>query len=230
MSQVTLIKKLQQLDDAIRAEKIKLTRIMRQMNEPAAITETRAVKQQSAEKMAQFQRIQRDLELQHGTLTSKYDASHGRMYSGKVTNSRELADLEREVSSLAQRRSKLEDEMLENMMELEEATEAFEAAEATLTTLENDWAIDHADLDEQKMQAATMVGKLMAQRKAHAAKIELKYLRQYIAIAQRRKGNAVVALERDQCSGCRTKVSSATVKSVAEGHITYCGNCGRILC
>lgn len=229
MSQVTLLKQLQSLDDTIIARKSRLGAVMQEMNVPDTLTDARQQDVDTAEALAELQRIQRDLELQHGSLDSKYKASHDRMYSGKVKNSRELADLEKEVASLAKRRSKLEDEMLENMMMVEEAAEARDSAEKSLATLESEWEVTHAALNDEKLSLATTLSKLLTDRKTHAAKVEPKVLRSYMDIFKKRKGSAVVALNGDRCSGCRMSVSLATSKAVGEGQIAYCGSCGRIL-
>lgn len=230
MSQLTLLQQLQSLDDTIRSEKTRLADVMKAMEEPQALVDTRTSLSESTETLANLERIQRDLELQHGSLETKYKASHDRMYSGKVKNSRELSDLEKEVGILSKRKGKLEDDMLENLMMVEEASEAKDSAETTLAQLETDWKDRYATLNDEKLSLATKLGGLLGKRKSHVAKIDAKYVRNYMDIAKKRRGLAVVKLDRDQCGGCRTKVSQSKIKVVAEGQIAYCGSCGRILC
>ncbi len=229
MSQLTLLQKLQTMDDNIRTKKLRLGEVLQEMKEPETLLQARVLDGETAEALAELQRGQRELELKHGTLSSKYQASHDRMYSGKVTNSRELSDLEKEVSSLTKRRGLLEDEMLENMLLIEEATEARVSAETNLESLEASFKTNYAALNDEKLELATVLNGLLTERKAHATKIEAKYLRTYTDISKKRRGTAIATLERDQCGACRMKVSMATIKSVGEGQITYCGSCGRIL-
>lgn len=229
MSQLTLLQKLQTMDDNIRTKKLRLGEVLQEMKEPETLLQARVTDKDTDAALKELQRSQRELELQHGTLSSKYQASHDRMYSGKVTNSRELSDLEKEVTSLKKRRGLLEDEMLENMMSIEEATEARVSAETNLERLETGFKDSYATLNNEKLELATVLNDLLGKRKAHASKIEAKHLRIYMDIAKKRRGSVIATLERDQCGACRMKVSMATIKSVNEGQITYCGSCGRIL-
>ncbi len=229
MSQVTLLYQLQQLDTVIRDKKNRLTKVMQEMNEPETLVQARQELETLTAEVAELQTIQRDLELQSGSLQEKYQASHDRMYSGKVTNSRELSDLQLEVDSLQTRRGKLDDRMLENMVQLEEKSEAQLSAENQLQTLTDNWTQKYSNLEVEKHDLASELAKLLADRKELASKIEPKHLRNYLNIAKKWRGLAVVELNHDQCTGCKTSVSVSTVKSVSQGNITYCGNCGRML-
>ena len=229
MSQVTLLYKLQEIDNEIRSKKERLGTVMVEMKEPEALVAAQEAAKSTAAELAGLQQAQRDLELQNGTLATKFKSSNDRLYSGKVTNSRELEDLQKGVADLTKRRAKLEDEILMNMLLLEEATEAADSAENNLTTMTNDWQRRHALLNDEKLDLATQLSKLLPVRKEQASKIEPKTLKMYMEIARKRKGSAVAKLKIDRCEGCAMSVSIATVKSVDQGQITYCGNCGRIL-
>ena len=229
MSQVTLLHQLQQLDNVIREKKTRLAQVMQGMNEPDALIQARGLVETTSKELAALQTIQRDLELQSGSLQEKYQATHDRMYSGKVTNSRELSDLQLEVDSLQARRSKLDDTMLDNMVQLEDKTEALNSAEANLATLDSNWQQTYASLNDEKLTLATELANLLAERKTQAGQIETKNLATYTNLAKKWRGLAVVELKQEQCDGCRTRVAVSTVKAVSQGQITYCGNCGRIL-
>lgn len=229
MSQVQMLYTLQQIDDVIRSGKQRLSDILARLNEPAQLATARQAAAGAADRLAQLQRQQRDLELQLGTLNAKHAASHERLYSGKVRSARELTDLQLEVDSLKQRRAQMEEQLLEAMLAIEEASAERNAAAGTLAELEAAWQAEAADLEAQKQQVAIDLTRQLETRKEHVTRIDAALLRDYLEIGRKKRGVAVCALNGNECSGCRTSVSLAISKQVQQGQIAYCGACGRIL-
>src|SRR5256885_1634068 len=85
---------------------------------------------QIAERRAVFDAVpprQRRLDFEVDTLVQKIKAESGRLYSGVVSNAKELQDISREVEALKRRKSVLEDNDLEVMEERDGVEKELEA-------------------------------------------------------------------------------------------------------
>jgi len=230
MSQVVLLYQLQTIDNEIREKKQELKSVLDSLEEPAGLKAAREQMNSAETRHKKAQAEQRRLELRLGSHNAKLKASEDRMYSGKVTSTRELSDLQKEVEMLKRQQSNLEDESLEAMLELEEAAEHETASREQLTERETAWAARSGRLEDRKQQLAIFLHGALQARKKHLTSIDAKNHATYNSIAKKKRGVAVVELKHDNtCSGCLTGVSLATSKKVDQGLITYCGNCSRIL-
>ena len=230
MSQVVLLYQLQQIDNEIREKKQELRSVLGSLEEPTELKNARERLNSAEARHKKAQADTRRLELKLGSHNAKLKASSDRMYSGKVTSTRELADLQKEVEMLKRQQSTIEDDSLETMMELEESAEAVIEISDALAEREAAWQVRSGKLEDKKQQLAIFLHGALQGRKKHLGLIEPKNRATYESIAKKKRGVAVAELKRDSiCSGCLTSVSLATRKKVDQGLITYCGSCSRIL-
>jgi predicted nucleic acid-binding Zn-ribbon protein len=171
----------------------------------------------------------KDLSLELDGLDNKANRSENRLYSGKVTNPKELTDLQNEISSLGRRRSALEDEILEAMIMIEDAEEEKSAADAALSRIESEWQRSQAELKIHQNELALRLHTLNDIRQEQLPLIPSDALAKYEDIGKRHNGLAVVLLRGNMCQGCQLNVSASTVKEVNQGKMVYCDICGRIL-
>ncbi len=230
MSQVDLLYRLQQIDDEIRADKVRLSQVVRSQRETEALKTARQRAETAASQLHDFRGKQTDLNLELKSLNTKAQRSEQRLYSGTVKNPKELEDLQNELDSLSRRRSILEDELLEVMILVEEAQEEDAAAQALLQETEALWKEDQANLQQEQSDLIARVNELTTQRRKHLHLISSASLQAY-EDAQRRAGTtAVVLLSNNRCRGCLVTVPANLVKAVDEGKLVHCDSCSRILC
>ena len=229
MSQVQLLYRLQKMDTEIQEKKQRLADVLRAQRETAALRQARQEAETAADQLHKLRSQQTDLSLELESLNTKAKRSERRLYSGKVTNPKELSDLQSEIDSLGRRRAALEDEMLEVMIALEEAEEEKTAADARLAKVERSWEKSQASLRNERQELALSLQKLMAERKKHADLLAEPTRADYEGLLQRKNGQAVAVLRGNMCVGCRTTVSSQYVRDVRESQLVHCPNCGRIL-
>jgi predicted nucleic acid-binding Zn-ribbon protein len=168
-----------------------------------------------------------NLELQ--SIRTKIKNSENRLYSGKVTNPKELSDLQGEIESLGRRASIVEDEVLELLILLEDAeTEKAAAAEA-LATAEARWVTEAVELESEKNELALRLNKLLASREAQARIIDAASLEEYDQLMKKKRGMAIARVRGVMCLGCRVNISANKLKLAQEGVKEYCGGCGRII-
>jgi predicted nucleic acid-binding Zn-ribbon protein len=229
MSQIDLLYRLQKIDDELRAKKKRLGEVLRLQKPNETLLQARATAAVAAAASEELQAQQRALNLEIRSVADKAKQSEERLYSGVVKNTKELADLQKEINSLVKRRGQLDDSLLEIMLQLEAAQEAQAAVDNHLAQLEAEFAAAKAHLQVEQQELAIGVNQLMTRRESHLPQITAVALDLYNDTVHRRGTTAVVILRVGRCEGCQLTVSSQKVKDVSEGKLVQCGSCGRIL-
>ncbi len=229
MTQVHQLFQLQKLDTEIDDKKKRLGDVLKAQKEPPALV---AVRQRAAAAAAELQKWQgkhQNLTLEVGSVSAKAKTSETRLYSGKVTNTKELTDLQHEIEALARRKAALEDEVLEVLVKVEDAQREKTAADEALSTAAAQWEKQSAHLKADQNELALALHKLMQSRQSKAAVVDAASMQEYEQLRKQKHGLAVAGLRVNMCLGCRTTVSANKVKEVDEGRKVYCGGCGRLL-
>ena len=229
MTQIRQLYQLQKLDTEIDEKKKRLGEVLKAQNEPQALLAKRQRAETAAVELQKWQAQHSDLNLEIGSLNSKAKASEDRLYSGKVTNPKELAELQQEIEALGRRKAVLEDALVEALVMVEEAQTEKTAADSELETAVAQWENQSAHLKTEQNELALNLHKLMQSRKTKAATIDAASMTEYNTLRQQRHGLAVAGLRVNMCLGCQTTVSSNKAKEVDEGRKVYCGGCGRLL-
>ncbi len=153
-----------------------------------------------------------------------------RMYSGSVSNPKELSALQAEVASLKKKKASVEDALLEVMDQKEQASNTLDL----LTT-------ERSSLSAESDQLNSAVGKLTADidkelaehgatRERIAPEIPGDVLTLYDNLRASKNGVGAARLEGGTCQGCHTKLPAKEAERVrAEGGLQRCDNCRRIL-
>jgi predicted nucleic acid-binding Zn-ribbon protein len=229
MSQVHQLYRLQQYDTEIFQKKRRLAEVVQLQRETEALIAARQRFALASEAVTKWTTTQTDLNLELGSVNDKARRSENRLYSGQVTNPKELEDLQHEVEALGRRRGVLEDEVLDAMIMLEDAQAELESAQKSLEEIEAGWVKSQASLKAEQNELAVGLHKLMVEREAQKERIDPKALDQYETIRARKNGLAVVPFVNNACTGCHVTVSASMALQVERGERVTCNGCGRIL-
>lgn len=229
MTQMHQLFQLQKLDTEIDEKKKRLGEVLKAQKEPQTLQAARQRAETAAAELQKWQGKHKALTLEVGSVTTKAKNSENRLYSGKVTNTKELSDLQQEIESLERRKGGLEDEVLEALVMIEDAQTEQTAASGALETAVAQWEKQSGHLKTEQNELALSLHKLMQSRKTKAAAIDAASLTEYEGLRQQKHGLAVAGLRVNMCLGCLTTVSANKVKEVDEGRKVYCGGCGRLL-
>ena len=163
---------------------------------------------------------------------ARRDRDESRLASGTITASKQLQDLEHEVTSLRRRQSDLEDSELEVM-------ERAETAQATLSELAARREAHLADraAAEAAAQAAFVeidadVEKTVKAREELAATMPADLLALYERIRQSEGGIGAGEIARGRCGGCRLDLMNnekAEYRAAPPDEVLRHEECGRIL-
>jgi predicted nucleic acid-binding Zn-ribbon protein len=179
-------------------------------------------------------RALKDAELELASIETKIAAYEQKMRSGQLTNSREIANVEKEMHQLNRQRSSLDDKIL-NFMEQSEIAHTLSAGkdsrlQASQIALDNQRELSRQTLEKLN----TQINRLDSERGAIAECIgDGALVKRYEALRARpaTAGLAAVKIDSDRhCGGCHLPVSQQYAERVKEAaSIVTCENCGRIL-
>ena len=170
----------------------------------------------------------REAEAELADVASKISAADQQLYGGKITNSKELSNLQHEINALKALNDKGETKDLEIIDRLETAEQTTAAATTDFQKCETEWQ----ELQKQLAADITLLQKtltsLVEQRKQIVALIDPPALTLYESVRQKKKP-AVAKLEQGICRACRISQSASTMQRARGGQPVQCGSCGRIL-
>lgn len=171
-----------------------------------------------------------DSDLLAKTLTGKAQAVSKRLYSGGVSNPKELSGLEQDADMIKRQRSELDDKMLDLMAQLEAIQSEEIKARATLEEVEAGRKKDLVKIDHEIINLEGQITELTRHRDELRSKLSPEDWGLYEEIAQTHAGRAVSQLKGSSCSACGVDVPTGLRSRVAAAEeLTRCTNCGRIL-
>jgi predicted nucleic acid-binding Zn-ribbon protein len=196
-----------------------------------------AVEQASArlhdllERLAAARAQLRDLDLQVQSLQQKRAKVEANLYGGRIRNPKELESMHDEGTALDRTRSRLEDDMLALLDEVErlepqerDARDALEVAKGALTQ-QTAWFQQAARAADQD------IADLAARRARLVGDLEEDLVRRYDRLHERKGGLAIVAARNGICEGCHVAIPAGVVRRLEDDPETLaaCDGCGRLL-
>ncbi len=229
MTQVHQLYQLQETDTEIREKTRRLREVLAGQQPSAELLAARERADTAVTTLHEWQTKHKTRRLEMESLRREAKNAENRLYSGKVTNPKELADLQRKIESLGRRIEKAEEQLLEAMIMLEDAETEETAAAENLAEIEAAWEAKVAHLKVEQNELALAIHKLNSARQAQAKAIDPRDLQEYETLAKKKNGMAIARARGSTCLGCRLTVSANKIKEAREGKKVYCGGCGRIL-
>ena len=170
----------------------------------------------------------RDAEGQVNDALSKIKATEEQLYSGKVTNPKELSNLQHEINTLKSRNDELETKALEIIELMEAAEKDVAAVSGEYKIIEEEWHRQQQQLAGEIEQLNSSLAGLKPEREQVAGQIEAPVIALYTKIRQQKK-TAVSRVEQGICRSCRISLSGSALQRARNGQPVQCDNCGRIL-
>jgi predicted nucleic acid-binding Zn-ribbon protein len=230
ISQATLLHRLQTVDLAIAQRRSRLAEIEALLGKNETIVQARGQLEAADKALKPWQVRSRDLDLEIKGVIQKIQTTDQHLYSGKVSNPKELGDMQDEIASLKRRQSQLEDALLEAMLRVEEGQEVVVEAQRALSAAEAAWAGSQTDLIDEKKHLESQIFDLDAKRKEAAQPVDPANLTKYEALRPKRRGQVVALLQGDSCTLCGVEQTSMNAQQVRQGNqMVVCESCGRIL-
>ena len=230
MNPASSLYQLQQTDTNIMTAEQRIAEIKKTISADKRILAAKQDIKKAAQKVLKAQQALRTIEEKAKEVRIKLETSNAKLYGGRITNPKELQDLQLDVAASKKRLSDLEDKQLTAMMNLEEAEANQAAAEKNLQQTEAQTLTDHASLNGELTQINKTRERLLAERNAIAGSIESVHIEIYDKLIKDKSGIAVSALEDDTCAACGATIRSSTLQAArSPKEITFCPTCKRII-
>jgi predicted nucleic acid-binding Zn-ribbon protein len=177
-------------------------------------------------------RDQQRLEDEITSLTDKATHHDKALYSGAVSNPRELQAMQDEITSIKRRISHLEDQELELMEQIEPLDQQLDRYSASRADLDGRAAALRAQIAEQEVEIDAELARVREERDGLVGSVDDELLTEYDSLRQRLGGIAIARLVGGSCQGCHLSLPAVEVdriKKLAPEEPARCEECGRLL-
>ncbi len=230
MNRAQLLYRLQTIDLEIRSKKRRLEEVEAGLGESEELHQARRALQQAEDELHRWRTLLRDLELETKSLTAKISGVEAILYGGRVTNPKELASLQNEVSYLKRRKNELEDKQLEAMVKVEEREAEVDSKKAGLAQIYAEWNRTQERLTGEQNELKERLTHLRKERAQLERTIGAEDLALYGELCHRKGGLAVALLQGGVCQACRVALPTSQVQQARlENSLNFCSSCQRIL-
>lgn len=227
---VAALFQLQQLDlemDRLMAEHQALTTSLQNMY---AVNKARAEQKQVQQQLSASLQAQKDAEWTLEDVEQRLKHHEQRLYSGNVTNPKELAALQQEVQHLRAQKGRQEEVVLEKMDEVERVHERAERSARAVTEAEQSWEKANATGIARRDQLDAKLQELREKRAIQTSALDSELVKRYEGMRKTKQGKVVSKIEQNSCQWCRVILTPSEIQRVrVSSEIQTCSNCGRML-
>ena len=228
MSVAKQLYQLQEVDLELESDERTLNYIASQLGESEVVIEIQNKLASERPHLEELTRRQHSIEWDIDDITSKITSVEEELYSGRIRNPKELTDLQHETDSLKAKRSKLEEQALEIMEQVELVTKSVVSLDSELKRLEAEWQSQQQKLSTDQEQLKAAISNLKHKRELLAAEIDPQAVEIYHELKRLRR-TAVAKVEQGICRGCRISLPVTELRQARSGNLVRCSSCGRIL-
>ncbi|MGE0681427.1 MAG: zinc ribbon domain-containing protein [Candidatus Binatia bacterium] len=233
-SQIELLTALQEIDQRLQKKEQSLQELRQQTT--AILSEIDVKERQIEEEqqqIAQLEASHRATELQLREEEDKIKEKRVRL--NRIRNDRELQALKREIDSMKEANSKLEDEGIQLLEQIEREKNSLLQTRTSIAELKAKIDTEAAHVN---MQIAALEEERQHERNEReriAALIDVDLRVRYERIFAKRGGMAVVEIRAGTCQGCHMRIppqmGNQILSNVQQhtGVVFHCPHCGRIL-
>src|SRR5256886_5320416 len=160
------------------------------------VQEAHAVEETARGDLQAGQSRLRDLELELQSTVGKATKVEGDLYSGRISNPKELRAMQEDVEALGRQRQRIEDEMLTLMEEAERQLEQIRRLEAERQARDRELDEHLEDYTTRQRALTAELEAARRQREAQAAEADADFLRRYERLGSREDGVREAAVNR----------------------------------
>ena len=159
----------------------------------------------------------------------KIKSNEGKLFSGTLTSAKEIENYQEEVEILKKKNSKMEDQILELMIKLEEISEEVKKAGEEKDTADAEVGRIKNEMNEKLEVLKHIIEGLGKRSDDVASGIPDDYLKKYREIKGRKSGIAVSVLKDNFCNVCNMQIPARDTEKIVDADELYrCPLCGRL--
>jgi uncharacterized protein len=170
------------------------------------------------------------LEHEIDSIVAKLAAEEKRMYDGSIANAKELEALQHEISNLKERRSRAEDELLDQMVRREDLEARATMADAELVAVRARLEAVGGDAVRELEELEARLAEQRAARAALVPEFDEELLELYEDLRRQKKGVGAAAIVDGVCQACHEKLSAVELDKLKHTDgVKRCEYCRRIV-
>ncbi len=221
---------LQQLDLELERVAAEQQVVAKSLQGNARLQELRIELNSAQQQLRSRLQAQKEAEWALEELTRRLGAQEQRLYSGMVSNPKELNALQQEIQHLRTQQGRQEDTYLEVMEATELLQEESRRKAETLQQAEEAWTRESATMLARRDQLEVRKQELQARRTQMLTSIDAGFISRYEAMRRAKQGRAISKVEQNSCQWCRVILTPSELQRVRiSSQLQTCTNCGRIL-
>ncbi len=222
---------LQEVDTAIARTERAFRALDSGKAEAAQYLEVKRVHDEATAVLHEIEANRRDAELQLEAVEEKKRDHEAKLYSGKVSNPKELDAMQHEIEALGRQRSRLDEKILGLMDSDESQQKVVAELAARMERLDAQRKAKAGKYVEEARKLQARMAKLTALRAERAADIPLPLLKRYDALRTAKNGIGLARIKDGRCGACNTSLPTRTIMQVRDTDgLLACESCGRLLC
>ncbi len=228
MNQVKKLNELQDIDLELKDAVSRLAKINAILADDELMSKLKASHSDIHEQLENLKKSRKDIEYEAEELRKSVSQVNSKLYGGRITNSKELIDLEKDMKALQSRLKDKEDSLLELMDREEDLNNKGASLSSQIKDREITREKENSELSQQKSSIEKRIADLAEMRKEQISEIDTEAIKDYDRVTSK-KGCAVVRVEQGRCTGCRIALSLNELQRARAGTLVHCSSCGKIL-
>jgi len=194
----------------------------------AKIQENKTALENSKKELTQFQlaKKQKDIDLE----TQENAVRKHTTELNAIKSNDAYKALVGEIEKAKREKSALEDQVLQLMDQVDQATKAWKEREASSKNIESDFLRQIAEWEAKQKELGDLAAGKQTERDGLFGALPKTLAAQYDRLHSHSRGASVVPIRKEQCGGCHMKVSPNLVNELRRGQkILTCESCSRIV-
>jgi len=167
------------------------------------------------------------IESEVSSLESKSSELEEKLYSGIITNIRELTAIETEYARVKQSLEELKKKIDSARSKIDEISNRYETMNQNLVQKKDAWEKVKGNLVQEKSVLGKKYNKRLKERNVFAESIPEDFMRDYIRLFRSNRGVAIVRVTKGICQGCLVKLPVGDLEKMKFADSPVLCNSGR---
>ncbi len=230
MSDLSRLSDLQDVDLEILSLSGELAEARRRLADEGELPTIRGQLQRIETALADRSARARSAEREAERLATEAGNLERRLYDGSVTNQREFEALGEQRDFAAAERGRVEDSLLEVMVEIEDLERSAGRHRQAIERLARSREREVAELSARQADLTARIAELESERERRRVGIPAVLMARYDSLRKLRGGRALAPLEGRMCGACRVEQPTGNLSRARAGNgLVECNSCRRIL-
>lgn len=228
---IDVLHDLQTIDSQLDAARLALADAQRLIGDRSALEPLTRDLTHAREELHRLEAEQRDLELDAESKRAKIAADENKLYSGRVTNPKELEAISEEVRQEKQQLGVVEDRLLELLDAGETLGSQIADLERDLARATDAWGQAQTRAQSRAQELQQSIDDLESERGALLGQVEAPTRLTYENLRKQKGGMAIATVLQRTCQACRVSSLTPAMEQRARigAELITCPSCGRIL-